>query len=446
MAKEGVKTRRDFLKTAARASVAPMIVSAATLGRGGAVAANDRIGIGFIAFGDRVKGGLFPDFKQHPVCHFVAAADVDSAHRYNFIKAVGEERPTYNDYRELLERKDIDAVVIATPDHWHARAIIESANAGKDIYCEKPMTLTIEEGKRCVAAVRNNRRVFQTGSQQRSDSRFRKACELVRNGYIGKVELIETFIGGGPTGGTDVDIDPPPGLDWDRWLGQAPVVPYRKTRCHYEFRWWYAYSGGKMTDWGAHHNDIAQWGNGTDYSGPISAEGEATFPEPGGYDTALTFKIRYEYKDAAPVICNSEGRNGVIFTGSEGKVFVSRSEIETTPTELANIEFKDSDLRLYKSDNHQLNFLECVKTREDPICHVEVGHRSVTVCHLGNIAIRLGRKIQWDPEKEEIVGDPEAHDWMTRPQRHPYEVPEVKVRRSSRRPAAMNRRSFISRG
>ncbi|MCA9439539.1 MAG: Gfo/Idh/MocA family oxidoreductase, partial [Candidatus Omnitrophica bacterium] len=226
-----------------------------------------------------------------------------------------------------LDRSDIDAVVIATPDHWHAAAIIDSAQAGKDIYCEKPLTLTIDEGKQCVKAVRNAGRVFQTGSQQRSDWKFRHACELVRNGYIGDLKQIDTYIGEGPTGGHDPNVGVPPGLDWDRWLGQAPMVPYRVTRCHYEFRWWYAYSGGKLTDWGAHHNDIAQWGNGTEETGPISAEGTATFPEPGGYDTAITFDIRFEYKDAAPVICHSTGDNGIKFTGTKGEIFVSRSEI-----------------------------------------------------------------------------------------------------------------------
>jgi predicted dehydrogenase len=442
MSNVGMKSRRDFLKIAIQAGMAPMVVSAATLGRGGAVAANDRIAIGFIAFGDRVNGGLYHEFKDQGNVEFIAAADVDAAHRQNFIKKMGKSVPTYNDYRELLDRRDIDAVVIATTDHWHAPAIIHSAQAGKDIYCEKPLTLTIPEGISCVNAVRNARVVFQTGSQQRSAPQFRKACELVRNGYIGKVELIETFIGGAPTGGTDPDCDPPPGLDWDRWLGQAPLVPYRKTRCHYEFRWWYAYSGGKMTDWGAHHNDIAQWGNGTDHTGPISIEGTATFPPPGGYDTATKFDIRYEYKDAAPVICHSEGENGILFKGTEGEVFVDRGKIVTKPVELANIEFKSTDLRLYESADHRANFLECIKTRKDPICAVEIGHRSVSMCHLGNLAIRLGRKIQWDPENEVIVGDEEALAWMTRPQRKGYEVPVIKARgvKKTTKPAAAKKK------
>ncbi len=442
----GKRTRRNFMKTMIQAGMAPMVVSAATLGRGGAVAANSRISIGFIAFGDRVNGGLYHDFKAHPEVQFIAAADVDAAHRYNFIKKVGEKAPTYNDYRDLLDRHDIDAVVIATPDHWHTTAIIHSAQAGKDIYCEKPMTLTIDEGKSAVNAVRNANIVFQVGTQQRSDARFRKACELVRNGYIGKIQQIDTYIGDAPTGGTDPDIDPPPGLDWDRWLGQAPVVPFKKSRCHYEFRWWYAYSGGKMTDWGAHHNDIAQWGNGTDGTGPISIEGTAEFPPPGGYDVATKFEIHYEYKDAAPVICHSEGPNGILFKGTDGEVFVSREEIKTTPAELTNIEFKSTDLRLYASDNHQGNFLECIKTRKDPISPVEIGHRSVSVCHLGNIAIRLGRKIQWDPEKEVIVGDPEAAVWTTRPQRKGYEVPVIKAKAKKKEAKKMDRGGFFGRG
>jgi predicted dehydrogenase len=435
-------TRRDFLKSSATAAAAPMIVKASTLGLGGAVAANDRIGLGFIAFGSRA-GQLKGDFSQHGESHFIAAADVDAGRRWNFVKEVGEGTPTYNDYRDLLDRRDIDAVIISTPDHWHAAAIIDASNAGKDIYCEKPLTLTIQEGQECVKAVKASGAVFQTGSQQRSSSQFLRACELVRNGYIGDLQQIETFIGRGPTGGMDPNVGVPPQLDWDRWLGQAPMVPYRVTRCHYEFRWWYAYSGGKMTDWGAHHNDIAQWGNGTDRSGPVAIEGEAEFPEPGGYDTATYFKIRYEYKDAAPVICNSDGDNGVIFTGSKGKIFVSRSKIETDPVELATIEFKPSDERLYLSENHQKNFLECVKTRKDPICDVEIGHRSVSMCHLGNIAIRLGRRIEWDPVNEVVIGDEEAQFLTQRPRREGYELPTIRRRAQQRQ--QMNRRGFFGR-
>ena len=443
MTKRHTQERRDFLKTCLATATAPMIVSAATLGRGAAVAANDRVAIGFIAYGSRA-GQLHNDFSRHPEAQFIAASDVDAGRRWDFVKKIGEGTPTFNDYRKLLDRNDIDAVIIATPDHWHAPAIIDSASAGKDIYCEKPLTLTIQEGIECVKAVRKSGAVFQTGSQQRSDNRFRHACELVRNGYIGKLEKTETYIGRGPEGGMDPNIGVPPGLDWDRWLGQAPMVPYRKTRCHYEFRWWYAYSGGKMTDWGAHHNDIAQWGSGKDLSGPTSIEGEAEFPEPGGYDTATYFKITYEYPDSAPVICNSDGPNGVRFTGTEGEVFVDRGKIETTPAELASLELKPTDVHLYKSENHQKNFLECVKTREDPICPVEVGHRSVTMCHLGNIAIRLGRKIQWDPDKEMIVGDEEAAAWMTRPQREPYTTPSYRPR-ARRGTRQMGRRSFFGR-
>lgn len=424
MANKNNKGRRDFMKTMIKAGTAPLVISAATLGRGGAVAANDRVGLGFIAFGSRA-GGLLSDFRKHPASHFIAAADVDAGRRWNFVKEIGEGTPTYNDYRKLLERSDIDAVIISSPDHWHAAQIIDSAQAGKDIYCEKPLTLTIEEGKQCVKAVKNSGRVFQTGSQQRSDWKFRHACELVRNGYLGETKQIDTYIGQGPTGGTDPNVDVPPGLDWDRWLGQAPMVPYRVTRCHYEFRWWYAYSGGKLTDWGAHHNDIAQWANGTDHSGPISIEGTATFPEPGGYDTAITFDVRFEYADAAPVICHSDGENGVKFTGTEGELFVSRGEIKSNPEGIKDIELKSDDIHLYKSENHQGNFLECLKTRKDPICDVEIGHRSVTVCHLANIAIRLGRKIQWDPETETIVGDEEAQAWTDRPRREPYQLPKV---------------------
>ncbi|MCB9768348.1 MAG: Gfo/Idh/MocA family oxidoreductase [Candidatus Omnitrophica bacterium] len=418
-----------------------MIVSSATLGLGKATAANDRVALAWIGYGGQ-GSYLRHLFSERPGSEVLAVADVDANHRMEFLKDTGKDLSTYNDYRKILDRKDIDAVVIATPDHWHAAHIIDSAQAGKDVYCEKPLTLTIDEGKECVRAIRNQKTVFQTGSMQRSDERFRRACELVRSGYLGDIVKIETYIGGAPTGGMEPDTDPDPGLDWELWLGQAPLVPYRVSRCHKEFRWWYAYSGGKMTDWGAHHNDIAQWANGTERSGPVSIEGEATFPPPGGYNTATSFKVRMEYENAAPVICMSDGPNGVKFFGTEGELFVSRSEIKSDPPEIIDTEFKPTDTRLYKSDDHYLNFLECIKTREDPICDVEIGHRSVTVCHLANIAIRLGRKIQWDPVKEEIVGDEEAAAWTSRPRRRGYELPKVLSSRV-RQPQPMNRRGLF---
>ena len=440
----GQWSRRDFLGTTITAAVAPMIVSSATLGLGGAIAANERIALGWIGFGGQ-GAHLCRVFAKRPGAEILAAADVDANHRGKFLKEAGEGLSTYNDYRKVLDRSDIDAVVIATPDHWHATQIIDSVQAGKDVFCEKPLTLTVDEGKECVRAVRAQQAVFQTGSMQRSDARFRKACELVRNGYIGKIEKIETYIGGAPEGGMEPNTDPVPGLDWETWLGQAPLVPYRVSRCHGSFRWWYAYSGGKMTDWGAHHNDIAQWANDKDRSGPISIEGEAQFPEPGGFDTATSFTVRFEYEDAAPVTCKSDGPNGVRFYGSEGEIFVSRSEITSEPAEITDIQLKSTDVRLYKSDDHYQNFLDCIKTREDPICDIEIGHRSVTVCHLANIAIRLGRKLQWDPVKEEIVGDEEAAAWLTRPRRTGYELPRVYSARKAK-PTRTHRHQFFGRG
>jgi predicted dehydrogenase len=423
-------------------ALAPMIVSGSTLGLGGATAANERVALGWIGYGGQ-GSYLRWLFSERPGSEVLAVADVDAAHRAEFLKDTGKDLRTYNDYRRLLERRDIDAVVIATPDHWHATHIIDSAQAGKDVFCEKPLTLTIEEGKDCVRAIRAQGTVFQTGSMQRSDERFRKACELVRNGYLGKIERIETYIGGAPEGGMEPDTDPPPGLDWEQWLGQAPLVPYRTTRCHKEFRWWYAYSGGKMTDWGAHHNDIAQWANGTERSGPVSIEGEATFPQPGGFDTATSFTVRFEYENAAPVTCKSDGPNGVRFFGSEGELFVSREEIQSTPPEIVQTELKSSDTRLYHSDDHYVNFLDCIKTRKDPICDVEIGHRSVTVCHLANIAIRLGRKIQWDPVKEEIVGDEEAAALTARHRRPGYELPRVRSGAGKRRSNQVKRQGYF---
>jgi predicted dehydrogenase len=311
-------------------------------------------------------------------------------------------------------------VDIATPDHWHALVGIAACEAGKDVYCQKPLTLTIAEGRALANAVRRYGRVFQVGSQQRSESNFRFACELVRNGYIGKVHTVRTGFGYGPTCGWEPDQDPPPGLDWNMWLGPAPYVPYTPRRCLYDFRWFYDYSGGKMTDWGAHHNDIAQWGLGMDESGPVKIEGEGRFPTEGLFDTAVWFNIEYTYANGVKVICG-EG-HGARLEGTDGWVHVDRGFLEAEPKDLLDIELKPSDIHLYNSPGHYRDFHNCIRTRQKPICDVEIGHRSVTVCHLGTIAIRLGRTLHWDPETEQFVGDEEANRWVNKPMRPPWHL------------------------
>lgn len=422
-------SRRDFLKaSAAAAAIAPTIVPATVFANADRPAPSDRVVVGSIGTGDlgrrhHLNGMLL----TNPRVEVAAVCDVDRHRReqaaLDCFNKTKKRVGIYEDFRDLCDRKDIDAVLIATPDHWHALTSIYAMESGKDVYCEKPLTLTIDEGKKMVATARRYGSVFQTGSQQRSDKRFRQACELVRNGYIGKLTRVDANIGGVDAGQWQPVTTPPPELNWDFWLGPAPYVDYCPNRVHYEFRWFSDYSGGKMTDWGAHHNDIAQWGIGADGSGPVKIEPiEAVFSDVGPHDVALKFVIKYTYENGVELFCNSEGENGVNFTGSNGTIFVSRGEIRASDPEILKTEFKPSDTRLYKSDHHHNNWLDCIQTRERCICDVEIGYRSVTVCHLGNIALRLGRTLAWDPVKEDFVGDEMASRFVRKPMRAPWQV------------------------
>ena len=366
------------------------------------------------------------------------------------MKKDGFDAKGYSDFRELLDNPDINAVTIAVPDHWHALIAIEAMRKKKDVYCEKPLTLTIEEGKAVVKVAKETGRVFQTGSQQRSEMNgmFRLACELVRNGRIGKVKQVETRVGGNPTCAPIPKVAVPEGLNWDFWLGPAPEADYverkdngRMVNCRtpYEFRWFYQYSGGKMTDWGAHHNDIAQWGLGMDGSGPVAIEAEGTEPskDPNAYNVHPTFKITYTYATGAKLICSNttlpdsadakeKGHdNGVLFLGEDGKwIFVNRGMIVASDKKLIDEPLPADAIRLQDTHNdHMGNFLDAVR-KGDPklcICPAEVGHRSVTVCHLGNIALRSGKKLKWDPVKEQF-DDADANKWLSRPMRAPWKL------------------------
>ncbi len=390
------------------------------------------------AIGTGGRGMAIMDEAQKRGAKLIAVCDVDANHRDKAVNLVKKGHPDrqvdeYSDFRELLDRKDIDAVTIATPDHWHALIAIEAMKRGKDIYCEKPLTLTVEEGQAMVKVAREKKPVFQTGSQQRSDRRFRLACELVRNGRIGKIETVETRIGDNPEGGPFKVVSPPTGLDWDFWMGQTPEVEYVEKRCHNDFRWWYEYSGGKVTDWGAHHNDIAQWGLGMDGSGPIKVESTSDWPrhrEPNSYNCPPHFNITYTYAenaskycDGTRVICTSGGENGIQFNGEGGWIFVSRGKISASDKALIDEPLASDAVRLYKSDDHMRNFLSCVQSRETPICPVEVGFRSVTVCHIGNISLRMaGRTLHWDPIRERFQGDALANEMLSRKMRAPWKL------------------------
>jgi len=428
-------SRRQVLKHGAGlvtgAIAAPYMLTSRALGTAGTQPANNRIGMGFIGVGGMGRGHL-GNFLRFPDVEVVAIADVFDQSRNEAMKMVreayGKDIPAYHDYRELLARKDVDAVLIATPDHWHALTAIHACEAGKDVYCEKPLSYTIREARRMVDAARRNNAVFQVGSQQRSSDNFRLACELVRSGRIGKVRWVRATIGGGPVCDWEPNVPPPPGLDWNFWLGPAPWAEYTPKRCLADFRWFYDYSGGKMTDWGAHHNDIAQWGLGMDGSGPVKTEPvSAVFPTRGLFDTAVRFEVRHTYANGVVLHTVSDGRNGIRFEGTDGWIEVGRGWTETSDPAILKDPLGPGDVHLYRSPDQaavgqERDFLNCIRTRKRPICDVEIGCRSVTICHLGTIAIRTGRTIHWDPKKEEVVDDPAVSRWLDRPYRSPWSM------------------------
>jgi len=434
-------TRRRFLQTSAGALSAglmtPYVFTADAQDADKPKSKNDRFRIG--AIGMRYQGTVIAK-KALEYGDVVAICDVDRQIAEKAREDFGGKADLYGDYRKMLRRDDIDVVTIGTPDHWHTAIAVAACRAGKDVYCEKPLTLTVDEGKLLCRVVEETGAVLQVGSWQRSDHRFRLACEMVQSGRIGKLKRVDVVLGKNVTGGPFRVESPPPHLNWELWQGQTPEVPYIQQRCHYTFRWWYEYSGGQMTDWGAHHMDIAQWGAGMQHTGPVEIDGRATFPHvPDGYNVALKFDAQMVYPNGVILTVTDTGRNGVMFTGESGRIFVNRGTVSGKPIEdLAQSPFAREDFKLYRHDNlsrpprmgkldsivnHMGNFFDCIKTRRTPISDVVSQQRSVTVCHLANISMRLGRKLRWDPQKELFVGDDEANAWLSRPQREPYEVP-----------------------
>lgn len=329
----------------------------------------------------------------------------------------------FSDFRELLERADADAVYIATPDHWHAIIAIAAARAGKDIYCQKPLSLTVREGRAMSDAVRTAGVIWQTGSQQRSDRNFRRVCEAVRNNRLGKVHTVRVGLPAGrPDYGRTAHLtEPAPvpdGFDYDMWLGPAPEAPYAPARVGVNFRWVSDYSGGQVTDWGAHHLDIAQWGLGMDASGPIairSARGR--FDEHPIYDTATEYRFECEYGSGVRLICSSKERPGVRFDGQNGWAWANRGAHEASARHVVTEPLGRGETRLYRSANHVTNFIDSCFSREPTVAPVEAAHRSVTIAHLGNIALRTGRDLRWDPGSERIIGDAAASGMLERPYR-----------------------------
>jgi predicted dehydrogenase len=397
---------------------------------------NDRPGVALIGCGgmgrnDARSASRFGDI--------VAVCDVDESHAAAAAKQFtlnGKVPVQFTDFRKVLDRKDVHIVVQAVPDHWHTLINLAAAAAKKDIYAEKPLTLTIDEGKRTVNAVRKHRVVLQTGTQQRSHKLFRLACELVRNGRIGKLTQVTVFVPAGLREGPFQPTPVPAGFHWDLWLGQAPKVEYLKERCHGTFRWWFDYSGGPVTDWGAHHNDVARWAIGLD--GPTEIQARAlTDVIPGGYTTPSEFEatliwangVKQVVKttpDDSPfgaVIKPDGQRNGVKFEGTDGWIWVNRSTIEASDVAMIDTPMANPAVRLEVSDDHMANFFESVRTRKDPISPVEAGHQSAVVGHLIVIALRTGRTLKWDAAKEKFVGDAarEGNAHLSRRMRKPYD-------------------------
>jgi len=430
----GQVSRRTALHMLGGAAAAPFIVGASVLGRN---APSERIGLGVIGTGNQGSSHVgvllgMPDVQVLAVCdpfrskREAAKQRVEAAYAERRAQSAFQGCMACSDFRDLVARPDIDAVFIASPEHWHALHTIAAAKAGKDVYCEKAMARTIAEGRAMVAAVRRYGRVFQVGTQLRSSAQFRRPCELVRNGYLGKLQTIKV---GDPKGypGPQVREEPiPEGLDYDLWVGPAPWSPYVPDRMVNLRGWMLSYdcTVGFPSGWGQHEIDIAQWGNGTDHTTPIEVEGRATFPSEGLNDTAATWHAEYAYANGVRLIFTSDDENphGVRFEGTEGSVSAYRSGTSASPESLLTVGLRSADVPLYESHNHHRNFLDCVRTRREPICPVEAGHHTYVICNLCDMSARLGRRLRWDPDREECVNDEEANRMLFRAMRPPWEL------------------------
>jgi predicted dehydrogenase len=441
--RHGKISRRDLLKSGAACAAMPYFIPGPAFGKAERPAPSNRLTMGLIGLGSmgmrHVKG-----FLQEDDCQIIAVCDVDALRRRAAVQEINAQYgdnacTSYNDFRELLARSDIDTICISVPDHWHAVITIAGIRAGKDIYGEKPLALTIAQGRAIVQAVNRYKCVWQTGSWQRSTEHFRFACELVRNRRIGTLKRVEVGIGPGfkPPGGKDTvyRIEPQPvmpvpsGFDYEMWLGPAPWAPYTEKRCHWSFRWILDYSGGQVTDWGAHHIDIAHWGMDCDHTGPVEVQGKGIFPKDGLWNAAVDydFECIYENDLVMRVASNNHCPQGVRFIGDSGWVHVTRSGLKTNPPALRKAKIGPDEVHLPRPagdhrQGHRRDFLDCVKTRKTTISPTEAGHRSATAAHLGNIAMILGRRIRWDPKTEQVIGDEAANRMVDRCIRAPWRL------------------------
>ena len=378
------------------------------------------LGIGIVGLGGQGAGTHLLQLLARTDVRIVGVADVDTA-KVDAATAMGADIAGYQDYRELLARSDIDAVVVATPDHWHAKASIDAANAGIHVYCEKPISLTIAEGRRMVEAVQANGIAFQTGSQQRSNAQFPLACEIVRNGRIGQLTSIEVGVWPGPFEPPVPTVPAPVTLDWDMWLGPAPVVPYHPWRAARTFRYFRDYAGGALADYGAHEIDIAQWGAGYDLSGPAKVRATGTFPAGNAFDAPTAFDVMYTYGNGVTVhLTTTDDLWFAQFFGSDGWVKVTGAGIEASRPEILEFQLGSGAIKLAGEGGHYDNWFAAIAYGTPPVAHVEIGHRTASMCHLANIAIALGRELTWDPDAESFIGDAEANGLLSRPQRAPW--------------------------
>lgn len=428
-------SRRLFLKRTSAAlaiAAAPQIVPSSVLGLGGQTAPSNRITVGFIGTGSHGVGWNLGPYLRHKDAQVVAACDVDSKHLFRASETINdryknEDCFTTKDFREVLARKDIDAVMVSTPDHWHTLISLMAIQAGKDVQCEKP-TLTINEGRLLVQAVRKHKKVFQTSTEDRAVPEYHRMAELVRNGRIGKLQRIEVILPKQPDKPGDPTPQPvPKELDYEMWLGPAPFAPYNRDRVHFNFRWIWDYSGGIICDWGAHLFDTAQWANDTERSGPVEIEGTGTYWEGGLYNTVKDYDVTYRYANGVVMTCKP-GNPSIKFIGTDGWVGNTgwRGPVQASSPEILNAKLGPEELHLYTNPNGEHDdFLRCVKSRKDPYFPVDIGHRVSTVCHLANIAIKTGRKLKWSPGQEQFIGDEEANRLLDRPRRKPWELPKV---------------------
>jgi predicted dehydrogenase len=460
--KKNAINRRDFIRSTAKGAVAstlmvsafPTIVPASVLGKN---APSNRINIAALGNGRISRTHDMPNVLKYDTARIIAVADLDSKRVKDAKKLVNDYYSkkegktydgvtTYGDYREALQNKDVDAVIISTPDHWHALMAIHAVQAGKDVYMQKPTSLTISEGRAVSDAVHRSGRILQIGTQQRSSQQFRYASELVRNGRIGELHTVEVGLPGDPGGDEEPEMPIPPNLNYEMWLGSTPYVYYTEKRVHpqadYGRPGWLRceqFGAGMITGWGQHHIDIAHWGMDTEYTGPVEISGTAEFPKSGLWDVHGIFRTEGVYENGVKMIVTNELPNGIKFIGSKGWIFVTRGNYTVTASDpvekqasskaltasdpkIITSKIGPDDIHLYESDDQHGNWLECVKTRKQPISPIEIGHRVCSTCLLHHITMKLGRKVKWDPMRERFINDDEANSMLSRPQRWPYMI------------------------